>query len=120
CSLYAGAEKAFDGAGRLEQLLDQTAIVPALLRIAAVRNAPRGLRILTRGAVSHGPAGAPGGEDGAALWGLLRVVQAEHPEIACRAVDLDPATEEGHDHVLPALFGPIDEDRLVLREGLPS
>ena len=119
-SLGAGAGRAIDGAGRLERLLDRASVLPALLRLEAVRNAPRGVRILTQGAVAHAAGGCAGGEDGAALWGLLRVLQAEHPEIECRAVDADPAAGGGNvDRLVAALFGRTDEDRLVMRDGAP-
>lgn len=112
-----GAQPATPDAA-VEALLDLTSAVPALLGIDAVRRSPRGLRVVTRGAVDYGPGAARGSEAGAALWGILRVLKAEHPEIPCRVVDLDPgAAAADPEVVLTGLLGEGEEDRLALRGG---
>lgn len=74
------------------------------------------LGIVTRGAVAVEGVSAGGGAAGSALWGIHTTIQAEHPEIACRVVDLDPARAplEARD-VLRLLFGESSEDRLAQR-----
>ncbi|HEY7768947.1 SDR family NAD(P)-dependent oxidoreductase, partial [Longimicrobium sp.] len=59
------------------------------------------LWLVTRGAQ---PAGGPVHAAQAPLWGLGRVIALEHPELACAAVDLDPADAADE---AGALFGEI-------------
>ncbi|MGP4053124.1 acyltransferase domain-containing protein, partial [Streptomyces sp. 2A115] len=60
------------------------------------------LVVLTRGAV---PAGAGGVSDpaGAAVWGLVRAAQAEHPDRFV-LLDIDPATDGGVEPVLGSVL----------------
>ncbi|MFD9545709.1 type I polyketide synthase, partial [Streptomyces sp. NPDC060022] len=69
------------------------------------------LAVVTRGAV---PADA-GEVDvvGAAVWGLVRSAQSEHPDRIV-LVDADPATEEQLDL---ALLAGVDEPQVAIREG---
>ncbi|MBY0277005.1 acyltransferase domain-containing protein, partial [Candidatus Binatia bacterium] len=49
------------------------------------------LTIVTRGAQAAAPDDAHVAPAMAPLWGLAKVVAMEHPELACRRIDLDPA-----------------------------
>ncbi|HEY1278364.1 MAG TPA: type I polyketide synthase, partial [Acidimicrobiales bacterium] len=69
-----------------------TAIRPVLAGAIAAARAMRGnparLWLVTRGAQAiEGPAAAP---EQAPLWGLAASITAEHPELTCVGVDLDP------------------------------
>src|SRR5690606_29781631 len=66
-----------------------------------------------------GPAGPEGDRwaVGAALWGMLPVIRAEHPELKPRIIDLDPHAEIDPDALVAFLRSEIDEDRIVVREG---
>ncbi|MFC5905390.1 SDR family NAD(P)-dependent oxidoreductase, partial [Streptomyces zhihengii] len=70
------------------------------------------LAVVTRGAM---PAG-PGAVDavGAAVWGLVRSAQSEHPDRIV-LVDADPATDE-RDVDLSLLAG-VDEPQVAIRDG---
>ena len=64
---------------------------------------------------------ATGEEDGgslaqSSLWGLGKVLALEHPELACRRVDLDPAAPAACvDRLAEELLEPDQEDQLALR-----
>ncbi|MER5898061.1 SDR family NAD(P)-dependent oxidoreductase [Streptomyces sp. NPDC001876] len=70
------------------------------------------LAVVTRGAV---PAG-PGSVDvvGAAVWGLVRSAQSEHPDRIV-LIDTDPTTEE--QDVDLALLAGVDEPQVAVRNG---
>src|SRR5690606_11911493 len=53
--------------------------------------APPGLWVVTRGAQPVGGAASGLALAQAPLWGLAKVIRAEHPELRCVSVDLDPA-----------------------------
>jgi microcystin synthetase protein McyG len=54
----------------------------------------------------------------ATLWGLCRSAQAEHPELGCRLVDLDPAGQADEaDRLAAWLLAPPEADLLALRGG---
>ncbi|MGW4892455.1 SDR family NAD(P)-dependent oxidoreductase [Kitasatospora sp. NPDC004240] len=69
------------------------------------------LAVLTRGAVATGPGDAPVAPTAAALWGLLRSAQTEHPG---RFVLLDTDHRPGSRDVLGAALA-LDEPQLALR-----
>ncbi|MFE7385779.1 type I polyketide synthase, partial [Streptomyces zhihengii] len=71
------------------------------------------LAVVTRGAM---PAGGPGAIDavGAAVWGLVRSAQSEHPERIV-LVDTDPADDSPVD--LSLLTG-VDEPQVAIRDGV--
>src|SRR5690606_20191624 len=109
-----------EGAERLDPLLDLTVAVPALLRSGVLGGAELRLGVVTRGAADAGHEAASGAAAGAAWWALQRVVQAEHPELRCRAVDLGAeATDPDAQQLLRLLLGGTSEDRLALRDGIP-
>lgn len=95
-------------------------IVQALTSAPASK--PPRVLLVTRGAQSleGDTAGAP---VQAPLWGLARVIAAEHPEIACRRIDLDPAEggtpDESRDAQLLVreLLGADREDQVAYRAG---
>ncbi|MGW2117920.1 SDR family NAD(P)-dependent oxidoreductase, partial [Streptomyces zhihengii] len=70
------------------------------------------LAVVTRGAM---PAGGPGAVDavGAAVWGLVRSAQSEHPDRIV-LVDTDPADDSPAD--LSLLTG-LDEPQIAIRDG---
>ncbi|MET7370882.1 SDR family NAD(P)-dependent oxidoreductase, partial [Streptomyces sp. NPDC005566] len=70
------------------------------------------LAVVTRGAV---PAG-PGAVDvvGAAVWGLVRSAQSEHPDRIV-LLDVDPTTDE--EGVDLALLAGVDEPQVAVRDG---
>ncbi|MET7370905.1 polyketide synthase dehydratase domain-containing protein, partial [Streptomyces sp. NPDC005566] len=71
------------------------------------------LAVVTRGAV---PAGRDDMVDvvGAAVWGLVRSAQSEHPDRIV-LVDVDPATDE--EGVDLALLAGVDEPQVAVRDG---
>ncbi|WP_158920854.1 SDR family NAD(P)-dependent oxidoreductase, partial [Streptomyces sp. NBRC 109706] len=70
------------------------------------------LAVVTRGAVPATP-GAVVDEVGAAVWGLVRSAQSEHPDRIV-LVDADPTTPDDLD--LTLLSG-VDEPQLAIRDG---
>jgi acyl transferase domain-containing protein len=72
------------------------------------------LVLVTRGAVGPASAGVPADLAGAAVWGLARAVQAEHPG---RVVLLDLDEEPTIDAVRRVLVDGAEQ--LVVREGVP-
>ncbi len=80
--------------------------------LADERFADRRLVVLTRGAVPAGPAGAVTDLAGAAVWGLVRTAQLEHPGRFVLA-DLD----DGVDAELLGRALASDEPQLALRDG---
>jgi len=75
------------------------------------------LWLVTRGAQAADAAEGVSPEQ-APLWGFGAVLSAEHPELACTLVDLDPSSDSrpGRD-LAELLMTPADEDRLALRRG---
>ncbi|PRQ06479.1 SDR family NAD(P)-dependent oxidoreductase [Enhygromyxa salina] len=82
----------------------------------ALADHPPTLWFLTRGAVAISE-GHPrvDGLAGAPLWGLGRVVDSEHPELACRRLDLDDDASPAE--IVELLRASPVEDELALREG---
>ncbi|MER7670561.1 SDR family NAD(P)-dependent oxidoreductase [Kitasatospora sp. NPDC096128] len=78
--------------------------------LAGERFADSRLVVVTRGAVGSGPGDAPADVAAAAVWGLVRTAQSEHPDRFV-LVDLDPA-DPG--------FGADDLDAGVLFGGEPQ
>src|SRR5690606_19906291 len=78
----------------------------------------RHVRFVTKGAVGPDGAEPRRWDEGAALWGLLSVVQAEYPRLDCRGLDLDPDGPTPETAELTALLmGMGEESRLALRRG---
>jgi acyl transferase domain-containing protein/acyl carrier protein/protein-L-isoaspartate O-methyltransferase len=73
--------------------------------------------------VSRGAAAVRGDDDAnpaqATLWGLSHVVAIEHPDLACRRIDLDPATDvdRAATELLAELDAPGAEDQSAIRGG---
>ncbi|ADP82244.1 type I polyketide synthase [Pseudofrankia inefficax] len=74
------------------------------------------LVVVTRGAVAAGPADAVEDLPGAALWGLIRAAQAEHPG-RLLLVDLDDSLSSGAALAAALRAGGDDEPQLALRAG---
>jgi acyl carrier protein len=99
--------EARDAAARVLELLQQW--------IAEERLAGSRLALLTRGAVAVDGAEAPD-PAGAALWGLVRTAQAEHPGRFC-LIDVEPGFE-ATSQLVPLLAAAAEEPQLALREGV--
>ncbi|MGW7343365.1 type I polyketide synthase [Streptomyces sp. NPDC054854] len=82
--------------------------------LADDRFAASRLAIVTRGAVATDPDGDVTDLPQAAVWGLVRSAQAEHPD---RFVLIDLDEEDGSHRALPAALA-TDETQLALREGV--
>jgi acyl transferase domain-containing protein/NAD(P)-dependent dehydrogenase (short-subunit alcohol dehydrogenase family)/acyl carrier protein len=66
--------------------------------------------VVTRGARAV-RAGEPVDMAQAAVWGLLRAAELEHPELVCRRVDLDPALADADlDRVIDAVSRSVDAE----------
>ncbi|HHO49922.1 MAG TPA: SDR family NAD(P)-dependent oxidoreductase, partial [Deltaproteobacteria bacterium] len=105
----------FEGAG-IEDAIAGTHRGLALVQRALATQPPPRLWWLTRGAIVH-----PGDEGrvdvgAAALWGLGRTVQLEHPELRLTLVDLGPDDDAAE--VLRREITAVDgEDQLAWRRG---
>lgn len=107
-----------DGAAMAEAA--KRAWAPLLSLVQALADAPppqSGLWVLTRGATAADGAPVGAGLAAATLWGMGRVIAQEHPELACRRLDLDPNGGEGEAALLSLLAAPDGEDQMALRAG---
>lgn len=79
---------------------------------------PPRLWVVTRGAQPVGEAAQPLALAQSPLWGLGRVIAAEHPELACTRIDLDcePHAEEV-DQLTEAIWFADREDQIAFRGG---
>jgi acyl transferase domain-containing protein len=79
---------------------------------------PPRLWVVTRGAQPVGEAAQPLALAQSPLWGLGRVIAAEHPELACTRIDLDcePHPEEV-DQLTEAIWFADREDQIAFRGG---
>ncbi|MFF4324746.1 type I polyketide synthase [Streptomyces sp. NPDC001568] len=82
--------------------------------LADERFAASRLAVVTRGAVATDPEGDVTDLAQAAVWGLVRSAQAEHPD---RFVLIDLDEEDGSHRVLPAALT-TDETQLAVHEGV--
>lgn len=88
--------------------------VAALVRALTGRQWGMPLWVVTEGAQAVG--GGPTAPLQAALWGLSTVLEIEHPELAVRCVDLDPATAGARiPLLLEELLHADAENRIALR-----
>jgi acyl transferase domain-containing protein/acyl-CoA synthetase (AMP-forming)/AMP-acid ligase II/acyl carrier protein len=114
----AGTTSAEDSQGLVwERVRQQTAWFTGLVRALSTRTTSGSTRLVlvTRGARAVVPE-EPVDPAQAALWGLAAVVRLEHPELACRTLDLEaPAGEAARSAV--ALLGDPAEPRLASRRG---
>ncbi len=98
----------------LREVMAATSLVKSLARMA-VAPPPR-LFLITQGAQAAADEQGPVSLSGAPLWGLGRVLAYEHPELACKRIDAEPAS-------LGALVAELvrpgspdsDDDEVVLR-----
>ncbi|MGS0896240.1 SDR family NAD(P)-dependent oxidoreductase [Burkholderia stagnalis] len=86
----------------------------ALVRaLGAQPNAATRLTVVTRGGAPFaGTANAH--PEQATLWGLGRVLANEHPELACRLIDVDPDAGQVLDALIRELTGAADEEEVIL------
>jgi acyl transferase domain-containing protein/NAD(P)-dependent dehydrogenase (short-subunit alcohol dehydrogenase family)/acyl carrier protein len=106
---------ALGGVGAVDQQPLHAAFDLGRAMIAAGR---RGFTLVTRGVVAV--EGAPTAPEAASLWGFGRVAALEHPELACRRVDLDPAGGDGAELAAALLFdGEAGEEEVAWRGGRP-
>ena len=76
------------------------------------------LWLVTQGAQAAGNKPLPVSLGQSATWGLARVIAVEHPELACRRIDLDPETQESVSaQLLEELCGNSSEDQIAYRDG---
>ncbi|MBU9401231.1 type I polyketide synthase [Burkholderia multivorans] len=86
----------------------------ALVRTLGARSdSAMRLTVITRGGTPF--AGAPTARpEQATLWGLGRVLANEHPELACRMIDVGSDTDETFDALIRELTGVAEEEEVVL------
>lgn len=86
----------------------------ALVRaLGAQPNAATRLTVVTRGGAPFaGTANAH--PEQATLWGLGRVLANEHPELACRLIDVDPIADRISDALIRELTGAAVEEEVIL------
>jgi acyl transferase domain-containing protein len=79
---------------------------------------PPRLWLVTRGAQAVGDHPLPLSLAQSPVWGLGRVIAAEHPTLACTRVDLDPETPvDACDQLAEELCWGQSEDQVVFRDG---
>jgi acyl transferase domain-containing protein len=79
---------------------------------------PPRLWLVTRGAQPAGEAEQPLALAQSPLWGLGRVIAAEHPELACTRIDLDPLRPANEaDSLAENILLADREDQLAFRQG---
>ncbi|AKQ65677.1 Malonyl CoA-acyl carrier protein transacylase [Myxococcus hansupus] len=110
----AARSEALDGlsASVLREVTAAVSLVQALSRMAE----PPRLVLVTQGAQAADDAAGPVVLSGAPLWGLGRVIAYEHPELACKRIDVDPSLLHA---VVPEFVraggATSDDDEVVLR-----
>ncbi len=76
------------------------------------------LTVVTQGAQPVTQSSDVTDPSGGALWGLARVAQVEHPELAVRILDLDPTDAAAHvEQVVGELLSKTDENQVAYRQG---
>ncbi len=87
------------------------------LSAAGMAKPPR-LWLVTRGAQAVGDRAQPVSLGQSPVWGLGRVIAAEHPELACTRVDLDPEAGEAQvQQLIEELWAGQAEDQIAYRDG---
>lgn len=85
-----------------------------VVQVATDLARPPRVHVVTRGAVAAANAGHPIAVGQSPVWGLARVIAAEHPELAVRRIDLDPADTNAA-LLLEQLLDSGPEDQIALR-----
>ncbi|KVN96271.1 beta-ketoacyl synthase [Burkholderia ubonensis] len=116
--VFCAPETALDDATAGAQLLaaqESGAIaLAALARLFdAQACAAARLTVVTRGGAPFAGA-ANAHPEHATLWGLGRVLANEHPELACRLIDVDPRADVSLDALVRELTGAALEEEVVL------
>jgi acyl transferase domain-containing protein/NADPH:quinone reductase-like Zn-dependent oxidoreductase/acyl carrier protein len=83
--------------------------------VGAQPGAVRGVWLVTAGAQAVGA--RPVSVAAAPLWGLAHTAAAEHPELGCRGVDLDPMAADATERLLVEL-GQGPPEQVALRDGV--
>ncbi|MGB7344479.1 MAG: amino acid adenylation domain-containing protein [Pirellulaceae bacterium] len=78
---------------------------------------PPQLYTLTRSAQLIGKEPADVSPAQSAIWGIVRVAMNEHPELACRLIDLDSSNDELEALVIDELASESDESQVAFRNG---
>jgi acyl transferase domain-containing protein len=85
---------------------------------ASAAQSPPRLWLVTRGAQAVGDSPLPLSLAQSPLWGLGRVIAAEHPELSCTRIDLDPQDQHNAAEQLIAEVGSAHgEDQVAYRGG---
>ena len=77
-----------------------------------------GLWVVSRRALPTGQEGHDLSLSNAALSGLVKVIDLEHPELHCRMVDLSGDSDLDHQHLLEALTTDADESITAYRDNM--
>ena len=83
-------------------------------------DAPPRLHFVTRGTQAVRQSAAPVAAATAGLWGLGRVIAAEHPELHCQRIDLDPENpriDQDARSLLEVLRYQSAQDEIAVRQG---
>jgi len=101
------------------QLLSCGAALHLVQELAVLKtDAPPRLWLVTRGAQAMPESVGPVQASMASLWGLGRVIAAEHPEFQCHLIDLDPEETDGAEKLLAELRREASrENEIALRRG---
>lgn len=102
----AGDEAQQHGLSRLAELARACSDLPVPPRLAVVTTVAQ--------AADSGDVPDPGG---ALYWGFTRVLRREHPELAARVIDVDPADFGGPAEWVTELLRDGAEDQVALRAG---
>jgi acyl transferase domain-containing protein/NAD(P)-dependent dehydrogenase (short-subunit alcohol dehydrogenase family) len=79
---------------------------------------PPQLWLVTRGAQAAGDRPLPLDLAHSPVWGMGRVIAAEHPALACTRIDLDPEDRgDPSERLIEEVFGGRGEDQVVYRGG---
>ncbi|HVK68394.1 MAG TPA: SDR family NAD(P)-dependent oxidoreductase, partial [Polyangium sp.] len=114
-----GAERASASEGTpADESLAVTAAALSLVHTLTGRDAAvaPSLWWVTEGAVSVRPGDSAAPAE-ASLWGLGRVLMAEHPELGCSLVDLEPGAPDGSEALWSELCAADDETQAAWRGG---
>jgi phthiocerol/phenolphthiocerol synthesis type-I polyketide synthase C len=120
-AVFCAPAASLDDTARGDQLLARQRV--GALALAALVRTLTGLgrdgarlSVVTRGAAPFDGVAHPHPEQ-AALWGLGRVLANEHPELACRLIDVDPRAPRGLDALVRELTSGQREEEVVLADG---
>ncbi|MBF5010960.1 type I polyketide synthase [Burkholderia pseudomultivorans] len=119
--VFCAPEQPLDEAAAGDSLMaaQQAGVIALATLVRALGAQPHAttrLTVVTRGGAPFAGASNVHPEQ-ATLWGLGRVLANEHPELACRLIDVDPQAGQVPDALIRELTGPADEEEVVLSAG---